>query len=232
MRSAKRTVLVCYGTLLRDVAALAGAVFVIGVSLGALATSTGMSRWLVLVMSATIFAGGAEFALVGVTAAGGAPIAAAVTCLVINARHLPYGWAVADDIADRLPVRLLGSHLMVDESVAYALAQPDRTQRRRAYWVSGATIYLGWLAGVFLGATVGTAIGDPATLGLDAAFPAALLALLAPHVRHQPGGRVAIAAAIVAVASAQFVPEGVPVLLAALAVVAALPLPRLGRGVT
>lgn len=216
--------------LIRDVAAMAGAVAIIGVSLGALATSVGVPRWLVVVMSATVFAGGSEFALVGITAAGGSAVAAAAACLILNARHLPYGWAVAGYLGRGVIRRLVGSQLIVDESVAFALAQEDRSARTKAFWLSGCALYLSWVGGVFAGATLGRGIGDPDVFGLDAAFPAALLALLVPHVRRRPGGRVALAAAILALAAVPFTPAGVPVLVAMVGVAAAAPVPRFGKG--
>ena len=65
-------------------------------------------------------------------------------------------------------------------------------------------------------------IGDPATYGLDAMFPAAFLALLAPQLR-QPGARtVALVGALIAVVLLPVAPAGVPVLAAALALLAVL----------
>ena len=65
------------------------------------------------------------------------------------------------------------------------------------------------------GRLAGQAISNPADLGLDAAVPAAFLALLAPRMEGREQWVVAIAAAAVALASVPFVPQGVPVLLAA-----------------
>jgi predicted branched-subunit amino acid permease len=63
-------------------------------------------------------------------------------------------------------------------------------------------------------------VPDPRVLGLDAAAPAAFLALLAPQVRGRRPWAVALLAAVVALGSAPFVPAGVPILLAAAAAVA------------
>jgi predicted branched-subunit amino acid permease len=52
--------------------------------------------------------------------------------------------------------------------------------------------------------------------------PAAFLALLAPQLRDRTALRVALAGALLAVASVPFVRPGVPVLVAALAVVPAV----------
>ena len=60
---------------------------------------------------------------------------------------------------------------------------------------------------------------EPETWGLDAAFPAAFLALLAPHVRERPGQVAALLGAGIAIALTPIAPAGVPLLVASLAVV-------------
>ena len=72
---------------------------------------------------------------------------------------------------------------------------------------------------VLAGALLGGGIGDPSTLGLDAMFPAAFLALLAPQLRR-PGAPVAAAAGVViALALVPFAPAGVPIIAALAGVV-------------
>ena len=141
------------------------------------------------------------------------PVAAMLGGLLLNARHLPFGLAVSDLLAGGWLRRLVGSHLMVDEAVAFALAQPDRPRRRAAYWATGASIFVLWQAGTVAGVYLGGAVGDPARYGLDAAFPAALVALLLPRLREPAGLRVGLVAAVVAVAASFFVSPGLPVLL-------------------
>ena len=62
------------------------------------------------------------------------------------------------------------------------------------------------------------AISDPKVFGLDAAPPAAFLALLAPRLRAREPLAIAIAAAAVAIAILPFLPAGVPLLVVALLV--------------
>jgi predicted branched-subunit amino acid permease len=76
-----------------------------------------------------------------------------------------------------------------------------------------------WNVGSVIGALLGAVIGEPETWGLDAAFPAAFLALLAPHLRHQPGRVAAFGGAGLAILMVPIAPAGVPLLVAALAVV-------------
>jgi 4-azaleucine resistance transporter AzlC len=110
------------GTL-RDIALACLAVWVIGVSYGAIAVASGFPVWFPVAQSALVLAGASEFLFIGIVAAGGNPIAAALAGLLVNARHLPYGLALPD-VTGRGWRRLLGAHVMNDESVVFALAQP------------------------------------------------------------------------------------------------------------
>ncbi|WP_217140670.1 AzlC family ABC transporter permease [Streptomyces sp. AC627_RSS907] len=201
--------------LLRDVALVSAAGGIVGVSFGAIAVAGGLPVWVPVVMSLLVYAGSAQFSAVGVLLAGGGPVAAAATGLLLNTRTAAFSLAVADTIGTGRVARLLGAHLVTDETVAFALAQPDPARRRAAFWLSGVALFAVWNAGVLLGALAGTALGDTATYGLDAAFPAVLVALVLPALRQDAGlRRAALPGAAVALALTPSVPAGVPVLLA------------------
>ncbi|HEX6197304.1 MAG TPA: AzlC family ABC transporter permease [Jiangellaceae bacterium] len=198
----------------RDIALVLVADAIVGASFGAITVSVGLPFWLPSLLSVAVFAGAAQFAFVGILAAGGTPLAAAAAGLLINARHLPFGFAVADVLGTSLVRRILGTHLMIDESVAFALAQKEPQQRRAAYWACGVGLFLCWNLGVLAGAFGGTVISDTDAFGLDAAFPAVLLALVLPSLRDRPTVLAAAVGVVIALATAPFVPAGLPVLLA------------------
>lgn len=208
---------------------MAVALGLVGCSLGAIAASKGVPVWLVTLMALLVFAGGSEFMAVGLITGGAAPLAAVAGGLMLNARHLPFGLAVGGVLADSWPARLFGSHLMVDESVAFALAERDPHRQRRAYWVVGLTLYCVWAPTVLLGGLLGQAVGDPATLGLDAALPAALLALIVPSLHDRSTLRAVLLGAVIAIATTPVLPDGLPVMAALVGVAAALPVPRRAR---
>jgi 4-azaleucine resistance transporter AzlC len=205
--------------LVRDVAAIAVAAGVIGMSFGAIAVASGLPVWAVIGMSVFVFAGGSQFMAVGLIAAG-SPVAAVFAGLLLNARHLPFGLAVGDAVGQSRWARLVGSHILIDESVAFALAQSGPERRRAAYWLTGGTLFVSWNTGTVLGAVLGSAVGDPATLGLDAAFPAGLLALLLPSLKDPAARRVAVVGGILAVTLTPLLPAGLPILLALLGLAA------------
>jgi 4-azaleucine resistance transporter AzlC len=205
--------------LFRDIALVCVADGVVGASFGAVAVSGGQAPWVPVAMSLLVFAGGAQFAALGVVLAGGSPIAAVVAGLVLNARLLPFGFAVAEVLGGRLPVRLLGTHVMVDESVAFAVAQRDLPRRRAAFWTSGVLLFVVWNLGVLVGVLAGRMIGDPGALGLDAASPVVLLALVLPSLRDPRTLRAALLGAAIALAATPILPPGIPVALALLGLV-------------
>jgi 4-azaleucine resistance transporter AzlC len=206
------------GGVRRDIALACLAVWFIGLSYGAIAVASGFPLWFPAVQSVLVLAGASEFLFIGIVAAGGNPIAAALAGLLVNARHLPYGLALPDmtgpDVTGRGWRRLLGAHVMNDESVVFALAQEDLPRQRAAYWACGLGVLLCWPAGAVLGALIGSVIGNTNAFGLDAMFPAVILALIVPSLRDRVRLRAALIGAVIALAATPFVPPGLPVLLA------------------
>lgn len=59
-------------------------------------------------------------------------------------------------------------------------------QRKAAYWLCGLGVALFWPIGTLIGAGVGKLLPAPETIGLDAVFPAILLALVIPAFKTAP----------------------------------------------
>ncbi|MFB7613230.1 AzlC family ABC transporter permease [Kitasatospora sp. NPDC056181] len=213
MRSLLRTL---DRSTLRDIALVCLADALVGASFGAISVSGGLPLWVPIAMSVLVFAGGSQFAAVGVVLSGGGALAAVATGLVLNARLLPFGFTVADVLDGPWWRRLLGAHVLTDESAAFVLLQPDRRGRRAAFWVCGVALFVVWNVAAVLGAAAGGLIGDTDALGLDAAFPAVLLALVLPSLTDRRTRAAALAGAVVAVAATPYLPAGLPVLLSLL----------------
>lgn len=202
-----------------DIALVCLADGVVGISYGAIAVGLGFEPWLPVLMAVLVLAGASEFLYLGIVAAGGSPVAAMVAGLLVNARHLPFGLAVGE-VTGRGWRRVLGSHLLNDESVVFALGQPEPARRRAAFWLAGLGILICWPLGALVGAAAGTVIGDTDVFGLDAMFPTVLLALVLPALRDVGTAKAALVGAAVAVAATPFLPAGIPVLAALVGVVA------------
>ena len=99
-----------------------------------------------------------------------------------------------------------------------AIARDDPQLSRYAFWVTGVALFVFWNTGTLIGALATQAISDPKVFGLDAAPPAAFLALLAPRLRAHEPLAIALAAAVIAILALPFVPAGVPLLIVAVSV--------------
>ena len=114
----------------------------------------------------------------------------------------------------RLARQLVGTHLITDESVAFALRQPDPARRRAAFWTCGVALFAVWNVAVLLGVLAGSMIKDTNAFGLDATFPAVLLALALPALNSRSIRVAAGTGAVLAVALTPVLPAGLPLLAA------------------
>jgi 4-azaleucine resistance transporter AzlC len=211
----------------RDTLAMAGAIAVVGVSFGAIAVTSGLDWWMPSALSVLVFAGSSQFLVVGVVAAGGGVVAAVAGALLLNARHLPFGLALGDLMGRGFLGRVVGPHLLIDESVAFAMAKKnDPEQARAVFWFLGTMAFVVWNLGTILGAAAGQVITDTDAFGLDAAFPAGLLALVLPSLKNARARNAALVGAAVALATTPFLPAGVPVLAALVGLVVLIPAPK------
>src|SRR5262249_56453491 len=91
-----------------------------------------------------------------------------------------------------------------------------------AFIATGISVFVCWNAGTALGAVAGRGLANPSALGLDAMFPAAFLALLAPQLRRPGAPAAAVAGAVIAIVLVPLTAAGVPILASALGVFAGL----------
>jgi predicted branched-subunit amino acid permease len=204
---------------IRDGVAIGVATGAYGLSFGAISTAAGLSVWQTMALSLLMFTGASQFALVSLIGGGGSPIAGAATAVLLGTRNAFYGLRLAPIIGGRGPRTALAAQFVIDETTAMAVAaEPDNA--RLAFWATGISVFTLWNLGTVIGALGAQAIPDPKTLGLDAAAPAAFLALLAPRMKGRGVWLVAMVAAAVAISSVPVVGAGIPILLAAAVTVA------------
>lgn len=206
----------------RDCLVVSVAVGLIGVTFGVFAEAAGFDWPRIVVMSALVFTGASQFAAVGVIDDGGTGGAAVGSALLLATRNALYGPVVRKVLPDALLPRLAAAHLVIDETTAMAVAQNDHAASRDAFWFTGITLWVCWNAGSLAGAGLGAVVATPEAWGLDAAFPAIFVALLATHVRTPAGRVAAVLAAVIALGAVPFSAAGVPILLAVFAVFPAL----------
>jgi predicted branched-subunit amino acid permease len=132
-------------------------------------------------MSTLVFAGAAQFAAVGALTQGVGWPAIVLLTAFLNARHLLYSAALAPWLT-RTPRRVRGAmaYLLTDEAFALGIAHFRRVGEadRWGYWYGAVvTTFIPWNLATIGGVLLGGAVPDPAKLGLDVVFPAAMAGL-------------------------------------------------------
>ena len=200
----------------KRIAPIALAALAFSVSFGVLARASGIGALEAIVMSMTVFAGSAQFAVVSILAVGGGIASAILAAVLLNARYAPISVSLAPIFVGGRPRRLLEAQLIVDESWAMS-RRPDGRYDRRLLVGAGLILYACWVGGTIVGALAGEALGDPADLGLDAAFPALFLAILVTQVHSRRALAAAVLGGTIALVLIPVAPAGVPIVAAAAA---------------
>src|SRR4051794_25512126 len=189
------------------------AALLVGVSFGVVAEPV-MGAGAAIAMSAFVFAGAAQFGATAVLASGGSTVTAILAGVMLNARFLPMGIAIAGSLPGGPLVRALQGQAIVDASWAAAHLGGGRFDRNL---LLGATIpqYPAWVLGTVIGALGANKLGNPKALGLDAVFPAFFLGLLLSEATSSRIARVvALTGAGLALVLTPLLPAGLPILLA------------------
>jgi len=198
------------------------AVGAFGFTFGVGAVGGGSSVAQACALSLLVFTGATQFSAVTVIAAGGSPASAVSGALVLAARNGVYGLTMSRRITGSLGRRLIAAQLTIDESTAMSSAQTEPAEQRLAFWITGITIYIFWNLGTLLGALTGSSI-DPQKYGLDAAFPAAFVAMMWPLLRDRRARLVAACGALICLVLIPVAPIGIPVLAASAAILLGVP---------
>ena len=151
----------------RKIAPIALAAFAFALSFGVLAPTADIDALQAIVMSATTFAGSAQFAAASILGASGGVVSAILAASLLNARYAPISVSVAPIFLGGPLRRLLESQLIVDESWAMS-RRPNGRYDRRLLIGGGLLLYAVWIGGTAVGVLLGAQLGDPSDLGLDA----------------------------------------------------------------
>jgi predicted branched-subunit amino acid permease len=204
--------------IIRDALGIGIASGAYALSFGAISTTAGLSVLQTCALSLLMFTGASQFAMVGVIGAGGSVWAGAATAALLGARNALYGVRLSSLLGVRGLRRAGAAQFVIDETTAMAIARDDVLDSRFAFWATGFALFVLWNLGTLIGALATYALPNPRVLGLDAAPPAAFLALLAPRLRAREPMAIALAAGVVALVCLPFVPAGIPLLIVAVLV--------------
>lgn len=201
-----------------DFATLAITFFSLGVTLQVLLLEVDTPPVRAFVASSVIFSATAQFAYLAVRDAGGGELAAIIAGLIVATR---FG-ILAISLAPRLPRgafrRVTATLNAFDPNVAVAVQQETPEGVEREFWRTTAGMWIGWFPGIAIGSFLGDILGDISRFGLDAVFPAALLAIIGNLLRTRDGRNAALAAGVLTIVLIPILPAGLPIILSLIGV--------------
>lgn len=176
----------------------------VGLVYGAISAAKGMSVAETALMSALVFAGGAQFAATELWASPPPLFALALSTLLINARHVLMGASLAPKARFGRATPFV-MFWLADENWALAERRAARGPLTLAYWLGMAIpFHLNWVVWAALGAGAGAVLGDPARYGADFAFTALFIGLVAGFWKGRGTGVTVAASAVVAALTHRF----------------------------
>lgn len=194
-------------------------VIVFGAAFGLAATQAGLSDSTIVAMSALVFAGASQFAVLELWGVHIPLFTVMITVFAINARHLLMGATLYPWLRHLSPTKRYGV-MLVASDVNWAMSMQEFSRGKPGLGVlfgGGLALWSFWVFGTWLGIHFGQAISDPKRLGLDMVMGCFLLALV---VGGEKNPRIIMIWAIAAIASLlayRYLPENSHVIVGALA---------------
>ncbi|MBO9353079.1 branched-chain amino acid ABC transporter permease [Bordetella petrii] len=158
-----------------------------GLVLGAQAAQKGLTPLEVPLMTGLNFAGGSEFAALGLWSSPPHFLLIMAVTFIVNSRMLVMSAALTPFLR-HLPKRKVLPALFFMTDAGWALSMADTRRRAHlgiapafsmAYYLgSSAVLYVAWVGCTTLGTVLGPLLGHPEAYGLDMAFPAVFLVML------------------------------------------------------
>ena len=190
-----------------------------GMAFGLAATQKGFSDASIYLMSASVFAGAAQFAALDIWT-DQLPLAALLmTVFAINARHLLMGASLYPWLSQLPPVKRYGVMLVASDA-NWAMAMQALNFGKPGLGLlfgGGLALWSAWLIGTWLGVVFGSAIADPSALGLDVVLPCFLLTMVVGAKTDLRMAAIWAAAAGVSLFAFYFLPDNTHVVLGAIA---------------
>lgn len=154
-------------------------VAIFGIAFGLAAVQAGLASWQAGLMSATVFAGAAQFAVLGLWGQEVSLIPLVAIVLAINSRHILMGAALFPMLR-RLPASRRYGILLVltDANWARSFQQYQAgNQNLEAVLGGGLALWMAWVAGTLFGTYFGGLLQNPEAFGLDMVLGCFLLAM-------------------------------------------------------
>jgi 4-azaleucine resistance transporter AzlC len=178
-----------------------------GLIFGAAAVKAGLSPAEAILMSATVFAGSAQFLAVGLWSHPAPWLWLGFAVLLVNLRHVLMAASMALKMERFQPwQRWLAAFVLADENWAMAERRAVSRPLTPAFYAGmGVTMYVWWLVATTVGTIAGSFIPQPERFGLDFAFPAVVICLVLGFANNWRAAPVVAASAVVALLTNRFV---------------------------
>ena len=188
----------------RDCLPLAVSVVPFGMILAATAVSTGFSPLQAVVMSAIIFGGAAQAAMVDVAGQNTSIGVIVFTALVVNLRYVMYSGSLAPHLRKLSSARRsVIATMLIDQVYALAVTEFSRDTDTDKWWYYlgiGLPMVASWVGSHVVGAVVGSQI--PESLQLQFVLPLVFVSLMFTAIEGRATRVAAAVAALVAIAGA------------------------------
>ena len=131
-------------------------------------------------MSLLVYAGSAQFAMIGLIAQGAPILAIALTVFLINLRFFLLGLHASSIFRDfSMGQNIAMGSLLTDESYGVLMGERVHTEEIAASWMMGNNFmsYASWILGTILGTALGALLPNPESFGLDFALVAMFIGI-------------------------------------------------------
>jgi predicted branched-subunit amino acid permease len=196
--------------------------FALGVTVNVLVLDRVGSAALTIVAALLVNAATTELAYLAVRDAGGSQVAAVAAGWVVASRFGLLAVSLGARLRAGRVHRAVAGVMAFDPNVTFAVQQHHPRQVARVFWRVTAAMFAGWVPGTLVGVFLGNVIGDADRLGLDAVFPAALLAIIGGLLRRRDGAVAAALGGGLCVGLLPITPAGIPIIASLTGAVVAL----------
>ncbi len=141
----------------------------LGIGFGIVLESKGFNVLWSFAMGLFIYAGSMQYVAIDLLTGGASLIAAAITTLMVNARHLFYGISMIDKYKDAGKAKSYMIFSLTDET--YSLVVSEESNDKKLYFLISLFNHCYWVAGCTLGGVIGSFLTFN-TQGIDFALTA------------------------------------------------------------
>ncbi|CAA7600479.1 Branched-chain amino acid transport, permease [Acididesulfobacillus acetoxydans] len=188
---------------LQDSLPIVTAYFPIAVTFGVLSVAGGIAWWMTILISVCVYAGGAQFMLVGLVLSNSSPLSTVITVLLVNLRHFLYGTTLGPSFRQWTERhKWIAAFGLTDEVFAVSSTRLREKEPTPVYQFAFVfACYASWVSGTVAGAGIGQAVPTSVSQALGFALPALFLALLFLGERTLAHLIAALSGALLAIAA-------------------------------